>query len=74
MQLAVEWEERVSALITDQPALKRLRFADELVEEAADGAGDDPAALLDADFTLMSLELRRFLERLIEVFGGVEKD
>ena len=74
VQLAVEWEERVSALITDQPALKRLRFADELVEEAAESAGDDAAALLDADFTLMSLELRRFVERLIELFGGVEED
>ncbi len=74
VQLAVEWEERVSALITDQPALKRLRFADELMDEAADGAGDDPAALLDADFTLMSLELRRFLDHLIEIFGGVERD
>jgi len=74
VQLAVDWEERVSALITDQPALKRLRFADELVEEAADSADGDSAALLDADFTLMSLELRRLVGRLIELFGGVEED
>ncbi len=73
VQLAVEWEERVSCLITDQPALKRMKFADELVEEAADSAGDDMAALFDADFTLMSMELRRLVARLVEVFGGVDK-
>jgi len=71
VQLAVEWEERVSLVLTDQPALKRLRFADALVEEAADTAGDDPVALLDAEFALMTLELRRLVDRVIEVFGGV---
>ncbi len=70
VQLAVECEERINCLITDQPALRRIKFADELIEEAADNAGDDMAALFDADFTLMSMELRRFVARLIEVFGG----
>jgi recombination associated protein RdgC len=73
VQLAVDWEERIGALITDQPAVKRLRFADVLMEEAADAGGEDAAAQFDADFTLMTLELRRFLERLIEVFGGVDE-
>jgi recombination associated protein RdgC len=71
VQLALEWEERVSLVLTDQPAMKRLRFADQLVEEAADAGGDDQAALFDAEFTLMTLELRRLMDRVIEVFGGV---
>ncbi len=70
VQLAVDWEERVSLMLTDQPAIKRLRFADTLIEEAADTAGDDSAALFDADFTLMSMELRKLVEKVIEVFGG----
>jgi recombination associated protein RdgC len=69
--LALDWEERVGMLLTDQPSLRRLRFADELVEEAAEAAGDDGAALLDADFTLMTLELRRLVDRVTEVLGGV---
>jgi recombination associated protein RdgC len=73
VQLAVDWDQRLSAVLTDQPAVKRLRFSDTLVEEASDAAGDEGAALFDADFTLMSLELRRFLARLIEVFGGVDE-
>lgn len=73
VQLAIDWEERIGALITDQPAVKRLRFADALIEEAADTGGDDAAALFDADFTLMTLELRRFIERLVAVFGGLDE-
>jgi recombination associated protein RdgC len=73
VQLAVEWDGRLSAVLTDQPAVKRLRFSDILVEEAADAAGDEAAALFDADFSLMTLELRRFLPRFIEVFGGPEE-
>jgi recombination associated protein RdgC len=73
VQLAVDWDERISALLTDQPAVKRLRFADELIEEAADTAGDDSAAIFDADFTLMTLELRKFLDRIVIVFGGSEE-
>ncbi len=74
VQLAVDWEERVSLMLTDQPAMKRLRFADELIEEAADTAGDDDHALFDADFTLMSMELRKLVDKMIEVFGGLDTD
>jgi len=74
VQLAVEWEERINLLLTDQPAVRGLRFADELIEQAADAGGDDAAANFDADFTLMSMELRKFTDRMIEVFGGVGED
>jgi recombination associated protein RdgC len=74
VQLAIDWDERISALLTDQPAIKRLRFADELLEDAADAAGDDAAATFVADFTLMSMELRKIIDRMIEVFGGVGED
>jgi recombination associated protein RdgC len=70
VQLAVDWEERVSLILTDQPAIKRLKFSDELIEEAADTAGDDSYALFDADFTLMSMELRKLVDKVLEVFGG----
>lgn len=74
VQLAVEWEERINLLLTDQPAVRGLRFADELIEQAADAGGDDAAANFDADFNLMSMELRKFTDRMIEVFGGVGED
>jgi recombination associated protein RdgC len=73
VQLAVEWEERVSVVLTDQPALKRLRFDDLLAQEATEsvGAEPDPVALLETEFMLITLELRRLVDRIIEIFGGV---
>jgi recombination associated protein RdgC len=74
VELAVEWDGRLGLVITEQPALKRVRPADLLLEEAADAAGEDPWARLDAELTLMSAELRRLLDRLVEVFGGLDPE
>jgi len=42
-----------------------------VMDEAADTHADDQAARFDADFTLMSLELSRFIPALLEAFGGL---
>ncbi len=72
MRLAVDWNDRLSCILGEDFAVRRLRFTDMLVEEAAQAGGDDPAALLDADFALMVLELRALIARLGEVFGAIE--
>lgn len=75
VKIALEWHERLSLLLTDEFAIKRLRFLDVIQEEAADMEAEDAAARFDADFTLMTLELGRFLPRLIGQFGGeLEKE
>jgi len=68
-RLSVSWNDRLSCRLDEDLAVKRLRFSDVLLEEAAD-AGDDAAARFDADFALMSLELDRFIPSLLEAFGG----
>jgi recombination associated protein RdgC len=70
VKIALEWHERLSLLLTDEFAIKRLRFLEVIQEEAAEVSADDAAARFDADFALMSLELGRFLPRLIGQFGG----
>jgi recombination associated protein RdgC len=72
VRLAVEWNQRLSCVLGDDLIIRRLRFADVLQEEAAN-SGEDAAALFDADFALMSLELAAFLPNLLEVFGGEEQ-
>jgi len=69
-RLAVSWGDRLTCRLEEDLAVKRLRFSDVLLEEAAESADDDPATRLDADFALMSLELARFLPNLVEAFGG----
>ena len=72
-RLAVEWNERVSCLLCDDLSIKRLRFMDLVMEEAAEVDADDAAARFDADFTLMAMELNNFFPAMIEAFGGLDE-
>ncbi|MET0123235.1 MAG: recombination-associated protein RdgC [Candidatus Thiodiazotropha sp. 6PLUC9] len=71
VKLAVEWDERISCLIESDLSIKRLRFLDLLQEQAADNQIETEADAFDSHFTLMSLEFRRLLPELFELFGGV---
>lgn len=70
-QLAVSWEERLACVLTDDVAIKRLRFLDLVMDEAAEVEADDPVARFDADFALFSLELSRFIPAWLAAFGGL---
>ncbi|MGD9164849.1 MAG: recombination-associated protein RdgC [Chromatiales bacterium] len=70
VKLAVSWDERLSLLIDSDMSLKRLRFLDLIQEEAADIQTESAADVFDAKFSLMTLEFRRFIPRLLELFGG----
>ncbi|MBL3599394.1 MAG: recombination-associated protein RdgC [gamma proteobacterium endosymbiont of Lamellibrachia anaximandri] len=74
VKLAVEWNERLSCMIESDLALKRIKFLDIIQEEAADSVAEDDIARFDVDFSLMALEFRRFLPRLLELFGGVQEE
>lgn len=76
-KLALDWRENLAFVLQEDLSLKRLRFADELLEAGLDQGLEDEAARLDAEFILMTGELRALLERLAEVFalaGGSEGD
>lgn len=69
-KLAIEWQERVSFILAEDLSIKRLKFSDDLIQEAQDAGSEDPAAKLDADFALMSATLGELLPEIIEWFGG----
>ncbi|MEW8559803.1 MAG: recombination-associated protein RdgC [Candidatus Thiodiazotropha sp.] len=71
IKLAVEWDQRLSCQIDGDLSIKRLKFLDLIQEQAADQQIESEADAFDGRFTLMSLEFRRFLPRLFEIFGGV---
>jgi recombination associated protein RdgC len=70
-KLTLEWDERLAFSLESDLAIKRLKFLDLLQEQAADVATEDEIARFDVTFSLMSLELRRLIPRLLELFGGV---
>lgn len=72
-QIAIEWNQSLSFVITDEAEIKRLRFSDTLVEQDEVDGVDDPAAEFDARFNLLGLELSRFLPALIDALGELEE-
>jgi recombination associated protein RdgC len=73
IKLAVSWADRLSFIIDENLAIKRLKFLDLIQDQVADIETYDEAQQFDVDFSIMSLELAKFLPRLMELFGGENK-
>jgi recombination associated protein RdgC len=68
-QLGLTFDERLSFSLDEDLVVRRLRFLEMVQEQSADASTDSAAAELDARFAVMSLELRRLLDKLEEWFG-----
>ncbi len=74
VKVALNWNERLGFVLTDDLGIKRLRFEDIVQEQAADTGAEDDAARFDADFTVMTLELKGLISDLNKAFGGQAKE
>jgi recombination associated protein RdgC len=72
-RVAVAWQDRISCLLCDDLGIRRLRFLDLVMNEAAEVDTDDELARFDADFALMGMELARFLPAVIDAYGGIDE-
>ena len=69
-KLALCWADSISFIIGEEFALKRIKFADVLQEQNEDIDKDDFAARFDADFALMTGEIKQLIPAVLEAFGG----
>jgi recombination associated protein RdgC len=69
-KLALCWADSISFIIGEEFALKRIKFADVLQEQNEDIDKDDFAARFDADFALMTGEIKQLVPAVIDAFGG----
>jgi recombination associated protein RdgC len=67
-QLALIFDNRLSLVLDEKFKIRKMKFLDIIMDEIKDSPGESPAVELDTRFTLMSLEVRRLLTSLDEVF------
>jgi len=68
-RLALTWGDRISFLLNENLQIKRLTFLD-ILKEQADGQAENEEERFDIDFTLMTGEVARLLDDLLEALGG----
>ena len=71
VKLALQWDERISFMLEADLALKRIKFLDILQEQLAEVETEDEIARFDQSFSLMSLEFRRLIPRILQICGGL---
>lgn len=69
-KLSLDWQERVQFVLCDDGSVKRLKFADELMQQNDDIDCEDIAQRFDADFVLMTGELSSLINGLTTSLGG----
>jgi recombination associated protein RdgC len=68
-QLAMTWNSRVSFVLTDSLALKKIKLLDVVLEEGSPADGTDGG--FDADVAITTGELQHLLPDLIAALGGL---
>ena len=72
-KIAINWENHFSCVLNEEAVISRLKFADEIHEKNDDILKEDIAQRFDADFLLMTEELKHFTQKIIKEFGGIEE-
>lgn len=69
-KVAISWNEAIHCIIDEELAIKRVKFDDKIYEQANDRNPESYAEQFDADFSIMTLELKSFINSLLHAFGG----
>lgn len=69
-KLAMTFDDRISFVLTDSGALKRIEFMDVVRDSITDADPEDAQALFNAEFALMAGELRHLLPAVVSALGG----
>ncbi|WP_151448981.1 recombination-associated protein RdgC [Lacisediminimonas profundi] len=70
-RLAMTWADRVSFVLTESLAIKRVTPLD-VLKESSDVSSKDEDERFDGDFALMTGELSKMIADLVEALGGEE--
>lgn len=69
-KLALNWNESIDCIVDEQWCFKRIKFSNEISEQAKDHDTGSAAEQFDVNFSVMTLELSAFINAMLEAFGG----
>ncbi|MEH6651259.1 MAG: recombination-associated protein RdgC [Motiliproteus sp.] len=70
IKLGLSWRDSCQMILSDDLILRRLKFSDTLLDQAADMGAADAAAAFDADFFLLTQTFAKLIPELLEALGG----
>lgn len=68
VKIAFDWDQTLSCILADDLSVKRVKFHDSVYEQNEDIPNDDMIVKIDADLTLMTGEVNRFIEDMLAQF------
>ena len=71
-KLSFEWQGNIAGVIDSDFSIKRLKFGEEILDRAGDRNPETAAEEFDAEFSIMTLELKLFLSELMRAFSIAE--
>lgn len=71
-KLSLAYSDKLSFLLDDKLAIKRIRFEDLLQEQAEQDGGEDAAGVAVASLAIMAGTFAEFVPALVEALGGEE--
>ncbi|MCV6612409.1 MAG: recombination-associated protein RdgC [Amphritea sp.] len=69
-KLAIEWQETLSFVLTDDLKVNRIRLTDQLQEKIDQDGSDMAVDRFDTELTQMKLEFDRLIPAILAAFGG----
>lgn len=69
-KLSLIWKECIRFIVDDQLSIKSVKFEDAICDKANERNPESKAEQFDADFAIMTLELKNFIAALLVAFGG----
>lgn len=70
-KLELHWREAIDFVVGDDLIVRRVRFRDELLEQL--DKQDDARVQFDQEFSVMTIELGRFIAELVAALGGIDE-
>lgn len=73
-RLALEWNDRLGLIVDDELVIRRLQILDLIQTKVNEIDAESFEQQFQADFTIMSAEIAKLIERLFTVFGGEDEE